>query len=617
MDYPNSATATYDFFGRDVTSTFVDFPNRLQHLVSNLPPGHFYTAEKFINDNTIFPYYAPFLSYKRASQIRSDMRNCGDNRINSRIGPINTKLARATYFKFCPMCVKEDRQCYGETYWHRIHQIHGVEVCSHHAVFLEASQALINNKRNPLEAISAESSIYVTLPRPLNLSSSFDDLLLKIARGVAWLLKWRGEPLSGETLRARYNNALLRRGLAYYNGKVRRSEFIGKFIEHCSQQALRTLGCDIKKGRDNSTWLTCLLYSSKRENLRHPLRHILLMDFLGYTPEQFFTSFKNYKPFGDGPWPCLNHSADHYRQLTIKECRVSGSKRGRKPIGTFGCPCGFTYTRTGPDRTKEDLLKASSVRSYGAVWEATLERLWQDDSITIRHAAATLGVSALTVKRRAIYLGLQYPRNTFGSSRANQKVNDRYIIVSSSVREERQRRRQEWLKVRTSHPKAHRSELIVIAPGLISWLRKNDSGWLEANIPPRKITPRPVALVDWVNIDVKLATEVNAAALKVRHVTDPPVRVSLEAIINEIGQRYRLQSRLSHLPLTKTTLDKYLESHEDFLIRKIAWAAELFRKEGIKPTPTRLKDRASARSSSASKSDRVRQALDVALTTLI
>lgn len=246
-----------------------------------------------------------------------------------------------------------------------------------------------------------------------------------------------------------------------------------------------------------------------------------------------------------------------------------------------------------------------------------LRELWPNTSITMRDAAAKLGVDELTVKRRAIYLGLQYPRNTPGSLRANGKLLDRYRIVRKPVREEREKRRQEWLKVLKSNPDASRSGLYAVAPRLIYWLRDNDLEWLEANIPPRRPHSLPVALVDWAKVDVELTAEVKAATLRVRNITNPPVRVSLEVIMNEVGHRSQLENRLRHLPLTSRTLDECLEPFENFLLRKITWAVESFRKEGVKPSRRQFVGRVYARKSSAAINARVQEAVDIALATLV
>jgi hypothetical protein len=67
-------STAYDLFGTGHAKIVIDLPSRLGHLVSQLPPGHCYTVERFINENTMLPYYEPFLPHSRACQLRQDMQ---------------------------------------------------------------------------------------------------------------------------------------------------------------------------------------------------------------------------------------------------------------------------------------------------------------------------------------------------------------------------------------------------------------------------------------------------------------------------------------------------------------------------------------------------------------
>ena len=107
-----------------------------------------------------------------------------------------------------------DRDTYGEAYWHRVHQLPGIEVCPDHAVYLELSTAGWRARDSITAFLSAESSIVDRKPVRLNTSDQYDELLLAVAREAQWLLNWRGVPPTKSALRNRYWNRLLRIGLA-------------------------------------------------------------------------------------------------------------------------------------------------------------------------------------------------------------------------------------------------------------------------------------------------------------------------------------------------------------------------------------------------------------------
>jgi hypothetical protein len=193
MGYPNKITATSDFFGGTGVAAVVDLPNRLDYLINALPPGHLYSVDELIHRHTHYPFYAPFLPRDRALLVRDTMRSGGNNRVAERIGISADRLKMPTHLRFCPSCAQQDKARFGETYWHRIHQVPGVEVCPHHATFLEHSNALWRNSQNPGEAFAAEHSINDTPARALNPSEHIQSIHLSIARQALWLLEWSAE----------------------------------------------------------------------------------------------------------------------------------------------------------------------------------------------------------------------------------------------------------------------------------------------------------------------------------------------------------------------------------------------------------------------------------------
>jgi len=611
MKYPNNLTATSDFFGT-ASSAVVDLPNKLEHLVSVLPPGHRYTVDEFIDNHTMLPFYTPFLPSERARKVRDEMHRVGENQIFERIGLNASRFARPSQLRCCPLCVEEDRRQFGETYWHRIHQLSGVDVCPHHAVFLEPTEAAFHNAHNHGVATSAESVLLPDLShRGLNLSDSCHKVLLDIARNATWLLRWKGGKGGNDDLRERYYYQLLRMEIAYYNGNIRATKLASQFNEYFPAQLLEALHCKIENPQHN--WLLRLLRSGLKGVSQLPIRHILLIRFLGFTTEKFFKSPKEYKPFGDGPWPCLNRAVDHFRQPIVMEHRVTDNlgrgKRGR-PVATFSCECGFVYNRVGPDNSDADRYRVDSVESYGREWEQALSEAWLNISLSVEAAARQLGVSGLTVVRHAIRLDL--PMNTPNARQVSTKTIERYKSFRRSRKDALEYYRNEWLSVLEANPSASRKQLIEVASFLYLWLRKYDSAWIESHLPLVKKGKRKAELKDWGRIDIELAAAVDAAALHIRELPSRPVRLTSTAIRREVGNRMWLEFRLHKLPLTAIALKSYLETDEQFLIRRVAWAEGYYSQKGICPTRSYFEARAGTKHKSG-KMPAVQSAIDIAL----
>lgn len=111
--------------------------------------------EEIIMKHTMFPYYGRFLKAERRMEAFNslvDMRT--DYR---RLLPI-PKSRSVRYLRYCPACVQNDRERFGETYWHRIHQMVGVDVCPIHQCQLINSTIPTNSSVSP-NLITAEDEI--------------------------------------------------------------------------------------------------------------------------------------------------------------------------------------------------------------------------------------------------------------------------------------------------------------------------------------------------------------------------------------------------------------------------------------------------------------------------
>lgn len=613
MHYPTPGAALEDWFGVRNRRVSVNLPLRLDHIIASLPPSHLYSANQFIDNHSLFPFYAPFLSAKRADAIRGGMRNTTGDRRAVWKTLFRTEMKRPSQLRFCPECAETDRRQYGETYWHRIHQITGVEVCPVHSAFIKTTEALRHDPYGP-KATSAEKIVPVLTPTRNIGSDHIHNVQVNIARFAAWLLQTNLEPQGTKLLRERYFNLLLKRGFAYHNGRLAAKRLLAEITEYYSINWLRTSGFELHAD-PRQTWVMRVLYSSKGDTFQSPFFHILLLIFLEQTAEEFFTAWQDYKPFGDGPWPCLNHAADHYRDLVIKNCEIVNNvkKFARRPLGTFSCDCGFTYTRTGPDQRKEDRL-VGRVRSFGSIWEERLRRLWEDRTLALQKIGSRLGVTGLTVKRHALRLGLTFPRNVSGERACNPEPNRRDILAGSiSLADRLDDRRLELLQLIKANPNSPRSQLRVLADSLFRWLGKYDPQWLEIQLPAAQIiTPKRIR-VHWVQEDMALAAAVRTAISDIRSATDPQARISIAEISKRVGHVRWFHEKLDKLPVTAAVLGDHLESVEDFFVRRIEWTAECYRRDGISPSATAFKARARLRTSKTSRSMRVRAALAEAL----
>ena len=109
-------------------------------ITKNLP------LYEVIMKHTMFPYYGRLLDKERRNKAFSALVNMQGGYRNLLAIP---KTNKARYLRCCPLCVSEDRQKYGETYWHRIHQMQSVDICPIHFCVLQNTDIAIGSTTSP------------------------------------------------------------------------------------------------------------------------------------------------------------------------------------------------------------------------------------------------------------------------------------------------------------------------------------------------------------------------------------------------------------------------------------------------------------------------------------
>lgn len=609
VNYPNKHIAMKDLFGKIGLSAIVDFPTRLNLLLS-LIPYHNYSADEIINKHTLFPFYEPFLSRERATSIREEMKSLCENHLQTKLATNIHQVTAPKFLRFCSLCLEQDRKEYGETYWHRVHQLSGILVCPVHRCFLENS--LIKWERESSKFFHcAERELNKKNPQYLDDSDFAHQVFLGFAISAQWLLSQKELSLEQGKLRERYHNLLLKKGYAFYNGNIRGSKLYEKFIEYFPPELLKTIGCSLNSSY--RTWLPKLVSKSLADTLYHPIRHLLLLKFLDIEVKQVFTAFVEFKPFGSPPYPCLNKVATHYKELTINTCKISDNtvkgKKIRRPVAMFECNCGFTYQRTGPDENYDDLFRYTKVRDYGKYWETEISVHWRNLNLSLSEIARRFGTTTLLVARHAIRLNL--PMNTEGTRSLTGYIRNRNPITYLS--EKTQKSRNQWLKIIEKYPASSRQKLEKKVTTLYLWLQRNDSEWFNAHLPEQVTINRKIDLLDWTKIDVDLACKIQTVCDAIRSESKKLTRVSITEIIKRVGYKKWIDKRHQKLPKTTHLINEQLETIEDFMIRKLAPAERYFIMRRRVPKREQLIRRAIINNSTTHNSPKVQREINNSL----
>lgn len=89
-----------------------------------------YSLNDMILFHTMYPQYARFLPLNKKKETLYQLKygNCDVHHLFS----ISPRCEQEQHLKYCPICAREDREQYGETYWHRKHQIRNLCLCPKH-----------------------------------------------------------------------------------------------------------------------------------------------------------------------------------------------------------------------------------------------------------------------------------------------------------------------------------------------------------------------------------------------------------------------------------------------------------------------------------------------------
>ncbi|AJY75324.1 hypothetical protein VN24_12995 [Paenibacillus beijingensis] len=306
---------------------------------------------------------------------------------------------------------------------------------------------------------------------------------------------------------------LAEKGYVTVSSRIRQQKLCEQLVLFYGRELLDLIDSDPTESR--YSWLEQSTRTARRAI--HPLRQLLLIRFLYGSFREFLDRTDGtIAPFGNAPWPCLNKAAEHYKELVITQCDITRCSDTGRPVGTFVCSCGFSYSRRGPDKSEADKYYRGRIKTFGPIWSDKLKQYMQD-GMSYRSAAERLGVDTNTV--------IKY---------ANGKLPERSGPL-----------KQKHVKKATA------------APSSIN-IRKS-----------------PRIRVDWEKRDLELSWLVEQVCKAILAESDAkPVRNTITLLGKRIGKLSWLEKYQHKLPVTMSILTSYVESVSQFQIRRVRWAAE-------------------------------------------
>lgn len=541
-----------DLFGSINTIAVPDLPTHLDRIYERIKHFEVPEIDSWLDKHTLFRYYTTFTNAETKKAVYDAMIT--GNRpgaIHMMTGMMASNVSEPSYFRYCQDCVEDDFQQYGETYWHVSQQLPGVMVCLKH-------DCLLQNASVPFRG--QNKHVYVPATRDNSNSSEktphFSEKTMYYLKAVSkdsirlingdFQFTWQG-------IQQAYRYMLQKHGYATVKGSVDQRTLAEQFRRFYGEELLKTLQSPVDP--DNSScWLKAI--TRKHRKSFHPIRHLLFIHFFGETVESFYQyATQEYQPFWESPYVCLNAAADHYLQPVIPNVKVTICTDTRRPVGTFACSCGFSYSRRGPDQKKEDRYKIGRIKQFGPVWEQKLHELIHVQKLSYHAAAKQLHVDISTAKKYA-------NRSEEGK---NRKVPNDIQLLGEQ--------RKLWLQLQQHYPHASVTQLRHANKALYTWLYRHDKQWLLAYSPKEDNVFQTHQRVNWTERDRNVLKEVQTTVERLL-LSNKPVHINISRIGKEIKKLVLLERHLDKLPQTNAYLNNAVETQDQFQIRRVRWAAK-------------------------------------------
>lgn len=556
---------TEELFGKKTIRSVLDLPANLEAFLKELDVP--WNVENLIYQHTMFPYYAPFLMPQQALRVKASMLASKGGTVHSRIGINASNVRPKSKFWVCDECMLKDIEIFGETYWHRVHQAPAVYFCPLHKTTLQETNISIHAQHQH-EYIPA--SLEVTRSG-FNLNElSEDDIqnLIQISQMTEKLLTKNYSQSTSNFIRRKYSNELYQRGYASIKGFLKREPLYKSFQGRFSKVFLTTVQSPV--AFEESDWLT-MIFQKHRKSF-HPVRHLLILSYLGIDVEDLFVK-QDFRPFGKGPWPCLNLTCVNYRKPVITSIKITRCYDTGKPVGTFECNCGFIFSRRGPDLQSSDRYKIGTIKNYGDVWLKELSNLVQQKKKLIE-IASELQADRETIKKYVAKLGLE----------ASWKKPENYLFKEDSDKQTHETRFDElkciWLKLQDKHPSKTKTELRAMVPAVYASLYRIDKEWLHLNSPIKKRSSPINKRVDWKKRDEDFLKQVKEIIKYWDKETNEVTKISFTTVGKKLGKLYTLSNNREKLPKTIAYIKKVEEDVISFQIRRAIFVIEKAAMEG-------------------------------------
>lgn len=373
-----------DIFGDRTIVATLEFPSHLKYFSDTLT---YEDKNTLLYNNTLYPLYKPFLFKDDQKAIEEMMLGHGGMGIKGRIGFLAGSVMKRKHLYYCPECLKEDLEMYGESYFRSTHQMQGNLVCSKHNVVLE-KYPITQKYVGRVKFIRLDEQVVSEVqPR-----ANTDEHLSAISFMYDEVMDGALNGYSASDLKEIYLRKLKEGYLLTFGAdEVNYTKLNPMIYEFYGTNFLVNMESMIDPLFESS-WIRKLLRTKKVKV--HPLRHLLFIRLLFGGIEDMVKYAE--KPQAMTKYPCLNKVCEYYSLDVITDVVITADFKTREPVGTFRCTeCGYTYSR----KMAGNIYKIGRVKEFGDKFIQEVSRVSRRTDMSLREKAKHMGCDPGTVKK--------------------------------------------------------------------------------------------------------------------------------------------------------------------------------------------------------------------------
>lgn len=533
------------FGGQQCLASSIFFPIRLD-LVERWYGVNSGITRKYIADrHTMHPYMVIVYPDKFKRQVDAVISGAIAPKTFDKTGTQRSHRLWPKHLRHCPECVREDEDHYGETYWHRTHQLPAMAYCTKHHVRLIDSSVEVIGTHMGFRPASAEPLSECRSAANDDYLLSYKEKLIRIGLESEWLLHNGADIDWTFDLHAKYKRLFRDNGIATVQGVSDYDLIVNAFETYWGQGFLDFLRLELS---DNREWIR-QIYEAGMVSFK-PIYHILLMCFLCGSVEAFLAYEPSESIFGHGPWACKNKMCDHYGADGVETVDIR--YLNGTATGFFTCTaCGMVYKQ----RYWRKRLSQPYIVEYGDLWIDAMMRCLRDEMLDIPKTASVLNCAPHTVKWQMRKLGILgnsvYTRKAWNPERKRMGSEAYYKAQVLALCEQHEEVTSDILKLH--------------APHAYKYLYKFNLNWLHKHMT-LKVNDKSQR-----DADVEMLCRIQNAVASIFS-NGVPIRqitagfIAVTAGYEEPALHYLAEKR----PLTKAYIESVVENRTDWLRRRIS-----------------------------------------------